>query len=184
VAGLGLLVPAACARAPEPVRVPGLEGAQHTPQAVAPPDVHVVVFTSHECPIANAYAPTLRRLAARWRDAPVRLFLVFAGDLDREGVRQHVADYELPGVVVGDPSHALAAALGATRTPEACVLTAGGVAYRGRIDDQWKALGSRAPQAAREDLADAVAAALAGRAASAPWPEAVGCLLPEPPGRW
>ena len=179
-----LLSLAACAPQPALVEVPGLTGEVLVPQRVEAGAVHVVVFTSHECPIAKAYSPTLRRLAARWSGQPVRLFLAFAGDLDREGVRQHAADYDLPGTIVGDPAHELAAALGATRTPEAVVLAHDGVAYRGRIDDQWKALGSRAPEAARRDLADAVEAALRGERAREPWPAAVGCLLPEPPGRW
>ena len=110
--------------------------------------MHVLVFTSHECPIANAYAPTLQHLAASWRDAAVQLFVVHVDpDLTAAAAREHARAYALPGTIVLDPAHVLAAALGVTRTPEAVVLTAGGPAYRGRIDDQWRSLGTRAPAA-------------------------------------
>jgi hypothetical protein len=60
------------------------------------------------------------------------------------------------------------------------VLDAAGLVYRGRIDDQWSALGARAPAASRHDLRDAVAARLAGRPVAVARTESVGCLLPEP----
>ncbi|MCK5940616.1 MAG: redoxin domain-containing protein [Planctomycetes bacterium] len=179
-----VLAMAACAGGAAGVALPDLQGRRHEPLEVAAGDVHVVVFTSHECPIANAYAPTLRRLASSWQGKPVRLFVVYVSDVDRVAAAAHAREYQLPGTVLGDPRHELAAALGATRTPEAVVLTDAGVVYRGRIDDQWQALGSRAPNAVMHDLHDAVAAALDGLRLPGPFPEAVGCLLPEPSGRW
>lgn len=158
-----------------------LDGAPVTPLMVPTGQVHVLVFTSHECPIANAYAPTLRELAARWQGSPVHLFLVHVDpDLTTAAARQHARDYELPGTILCDRSHHLAHELGVTRTPEAVVLAAGGLTYRGRIDDQWRALGKRVAAATTQDLADAVAATLGGRTPAQPFPAAVGCLLPEP----
>lgn len=178
--GLVLLVLAGCATRSA---VRDLDGVPAAPRTVASGAVHVLVFLSQECPIANAYAPTLRELAATWRDAPVRLFLVHVDpDLDAAAARRHAADYELPGTILLDPRHELATALGISRTPEAAVLTAAGLVYRGRIDDQWRALGARGP-ASTHELADAVAAILAGRPVAGPFPPAVGCLLPEPGGR-
>jgi hypothetical protein len=176
---IGLATAPACG-----VRAPALrdvDGREVAPLAVANGDVHVVVFTSHECPIANAYAPTLQQLAATWQSRTVRLFVVHVDpDLDAAAAREHAAAFGLPGTVVLDPHHTLARALGATHTPEAAVLTTCGLAYRGRIDDQWAALGARAPAASRHDLRDAVAAVLAGQAVATPRTAAVGCLLPEP----
>ena len=159
-----------------------LDGDRHAPLDVQGDDVHVLVFTSHECPIANAYAPTLQALQAEWADQPrVRLFLLHVDpDLSAEAARQHAQDYQLPGTVLLDPTQAAASACAATITPEAVVLTAEGQHYRGRIDDQWRKLGSRAPEASSRDLADAVQLALQGARTPAPHPKAVGCLLPEP----
>jgi hypothetical protein len=161
-----------------------LDGGVHAPLAVACDAVHVLVFISQECPIANSYAPTLRDLAARWREQPVRLFLVHVDPgLSVRAAREHRDAFELPGTVLLDPEQSLARRLGVGRTPEAAVVTASTIAYLGRIDDQWSGLGARAQAAAQHDLADAVAAVLAGKPVRQPFPPAVGCLLPEPAKR-
>lgn len=158
------------------------QGEQHAPLDVSGDKVHVVVFISHECPIANGYAPTLGELYEQWAKEPrVEMFLVHVDpDFDAAAAVAHQKDYQLPGPVLMDPGQVVAKACGATITPEAVVVTAGGIAYRGRIDDQWRKLGSRAPQASQRDLADAVANVLQGKAVATPFPKAVGCLLPEP----
>jgi hypothetical protein len=136
--------------------------------ATAPGRVRVLVFTSHECPIANSYAPTLRALASRFAAAPVDWFLVHVDpDLTDAAAAAHARDYDLPGTVVREPA-------------QAAVLVDGALAYRGRIDDQWAALGIRRAEAGQSDLADAIVAVLAGRAPAAARTTAVGCLLPEP----
>lgn len=167
------------------IELPDVDGGTHDVTAVPAGTVHVVVFTSHECPIANAYAPTLARIADDCAERPVRMFFVHVDpDLGAEPARAHRDEYELPGTVLLDPRHVLANALGATTTPEAVVLRAGAdgavVAYRGRIDDQWRGLGTRAPAASTHDLRDAIDAALRGEDVPEPHPAAVGCLLPEP----
>ncbi|MFT4514991.1 MAG: hypothetical protein ACI89X_001239 [Planctomycetota bacterium] len=172
---------AACSAPIGPV-LADCQGAQHAPLAVAGDDVHVIIFISHECPIANGYAPTLRELHASWAsDARTKLFLVHVDpDFTAASAMAHAKDYELPGTLLMDPEQTLASECGATITPEAIVVTASGIAYRGRIDDQWRKLGSRAPQASQHDLADAVANVLKGQAVAQPFAKAVGCLLPEP----
>ena len=159
-----------------------LEGRVHTPTAPIGDAVHVLIFTSHECPIANGYAPTLRALEARWTSEPrVQLFLVHVDpDLTAAAARDHARDYSLAGTILLDPTHAAAKACGVTKTPEAVLVTSKGQLYRGRIDDQWRKLGSRAPRASRHDLADAVTRALKGHQIPEPHPQAVGCLLPDP----
>jgi hypothetical protein len=179
-AALAWLLLAACGGPASPA-LRDLDGALHQPLERGPGTVHVVVFTSQECPIANGYAPTLKALAASWIGKPVRLFLAHVDpDLTAEQARAHAKAFDLPGTVLLDPHHDLARALGATRTPEAVVLGAAGIAYRGRIDDQWAALGSRAQEASVHDLRDAVAAVLAGRPVAVATTDVVGCLLPEP----
>ena len=162
------------------VQLQDLDGKAHDPLAVGNGAVHVLLFTSHECPIANSYAPTLRDLASSWNGTAVRLFVVHVDpDLTVEAARTHARDYELPGAILLDPHQQLARAVGATKTPEAVVLTPSTIVYRGRIDDQWSALGARAPTASSHELRDAVAAALAGRAVAVASTPVVGCLLPE-----
>lgn len=157
-----------------------VDGRPATPGTPAAGRVHVLVFTSLECPIANAYAPTLRQLAVQWREAPVDLFLVVADPkATPDEVRRHAADYQLPGRLVLDRSQQLARAVGARLTPEAVVLTADGPTYRGRIDDAWAARGQRRP-AATHDLRLAVQRTLDGDRSFVAGPEAIGCFLPTP----
>lgn len=177
LAGTALLGLCACT----PAGLVGIDGHRHDPRQVPPGRVHVVVFLSDECPIANSYAPTLATLANGWAGRAVDLFLVHVGNsIDADRARAHARTWSLPGTVLLDPRQDLARALDVTRTPEAVVLGHDGLVYRGRIDDQWRAIGSRSPEPSRHDLRDAVDAALAGRAVPAPHPPAVGCLLPEP----
>lgn len=162
-------------------------GQPHLPLQVPPGTVHVLVFLSQECPIANGYAPTLQQLAQP-ASAPdpnqrpaVRWFLVHVDpDLSAAAAREHAAAFGLPGTVLLDPPHRLAQALGITRTPEAAVLSPAGLCYRGRVDDQWAALGSRRPAPTCHDLRAAIERAQNAGATPGPWPAAVGCLLPEP----
>lgn len=175
-----MLAAAACTAAPQ-LRVQDLAGAWREPLRVAPGAVHVLVFTSHECPIANAYAPTLRQLADSWAEDPVTLFLLHVDpDLSAAAASAHAAEFALPGTILLDPHHDLADYLGVRRTPEAAVVTPNGLAYCGRIDDQWQGLGSRKVAPSQHDLAAAVAAALADGSAPGRRTPAVGCLLPEP----
>lgn len=162
--------------------LPDCQGQQHAPLAATVDAVHVILFISHECPIANGYAPTVRELHEEWsKNARVRLFLVHVDpDFSAAAAMVHAKDYELPGTILMDPEQALARQCGATITPEAIVVSAAGIGYRGRIDDQWRKLGSRAPEASQHDLADAVASVLVGLPVAQPFPKAVGCLLPEP----
>jgi len=177
-----LLALTGCASPSSGPRVQDVDGAWHTPLDARGDDVRVLIFTSDECPIANAYAPTLGRLHEAWSEDPrVRLYLVHV-DPDMTGARAaaHAREYRLPGTLLLDPTHALARACGATVTPEAVVRTEAGQVYRGRIDDLWRGLGRRGQAASSRDLADAVALARAGRRVPEPHPRAVGCLLPEP----
>jgi hypothetical protein len=160
-------------------RAVDLDSTLHDPLDVPRGRVHVLVFTSHECPIANAYAETLRELAAGWRSAPVSLFLVHVDpDLSVAAAREHARAFDLPGTILLDPTQGLARAVGITKTPEAAVLISDELAYRGRIDDAWQALGTRSAVGQR-DLAMAVARASRGERTPLPHPPAVGCLLPE-----
>jgi len=164
---------------PTDIAVSDLDGATHTPLTSAS-GLQVFLVTSHECPIANAYAPVIAELAADWGSA-VELWIVHADpDLDAAAAAEHARDYQLPQTVVRDPRHQLIGALGATKTPEAVVRHRGEIVYRGRIDDQWHGLGARAQQASVHDLAAAVAAVREGRSVATPHTDVIGCLLPEP----
>lgn len=166
---------------PESPRLQDIEGTMHTPLRDPKTTTQVFVVTSHECPIAKAYAPVLAELALSWQDQDVELFIIQADpDLSADAAKKHAQEYDLPGIVLLDPYHSLIKALGATRTPEAIVRRDGKIVYCGRIDDQWHALGARAQEASTFDLRDAVTATLANKPVAVAKTSVIGCLLPEP----
>ena len=179
------LVVLACASRPEPVYVRDAQGELRDPFAAAEGRrALVLLFVDSECPISNAYAPEVRRLAEQYGPRGIAFELVYSmPGSDAEGVRRHVADfaYELPALL--DPEQELAARAGVVAVPEAAVfLPDGELAYRGRIDDRYVDLGQRRAQPTRRDLGDALDAILDGRAPAVERTEAVGCPLPVPHG--
>ena len=141
--------------------------------------VCVLIFVSNDCPIANRYAPEIRRIAARYAKLGVRFWMVHPlADETAASVREHAKAYDLPGTVVRDPRRELARALGITVTPEAAVVDRkGALRYRGRIDDRFPALGQKRSQATRHDLCEALDAVLAGKPVPVSRTPAVGCVL-------
>lgn len=180
---LGALLLAACAGGPvcRDATFRTIDDRPVQPLLPAPDRLHALVFVSHDCPIANSYAPEIGDLARDLAADGVTVFVVHVDpEITAEQARAHQRDYRLPDPVLLDPRHRLAAAVGATVTPEVALLDAGGVRYLGRIDDQWSGLGSRRQTPGRRDLREAVAELRAGASVSVPRTPAIGCLLPEP----
>jgi len=187
-AALALLaLPAACGAPPRPpptatapaVVVFELDRGPVDPLADPAARATVLLFTRRDCPISNRYAPEIAHLHAEYAPRGVAFFLVYVdpGQTDDE-VRAHVRDYGYPCRVLLDPGHQLVALAGATITPEAALYLPGGRrAYRGRIDDRVVALDVIRPQPTRRDLAEAIDAALAGRAPEVAETPAIGCVL-------
>lgn len=144
------------------------------------PPVRAVVFEflGVECPISNRAQPELSRLA-RELTPEVEFVPVYpnAGE-DAEAIRRHRTEYQLTPVAYRDPRQRLADALEVGVTPEVVALTAGGqLIYRGRINDQFGGLGRGRPAPTRHDLAEALAAFLAGSPPAGVVTPAVGCRI-------
>ncbi len=152
-----------------------------------PGDIVVLIFGAVDCPIANRYAPTLAAIQEHCSKAatstPVRMYYVYpASHLDQASAEAHAKEYGLTIPIVLDSSHAIVDAVGATVTPEAAVLrfeSAGtyNLAYRGRIDDWYLAIGQRRTAATQHDLLDAIDATVAGRPVSNARTAAIGCFI-------
>jgi hypothetical protein len=167
-----------CACAKQAPAVLDLDGKSVDPLA-KPNDTTVLVFSSTECPIGNRYAPELKRLAAAFAARGARFWLVYpnAGD-DAQRVREHVAEYALPGRPVRDPDHLLVRRAGAKVTPEVAVFQPhGGLAYLGRIDDRFVALGTARSEATTHDLENALRALASGQPIDPDRTQAVGCAI-------
>lgn len=139
----------------------------------------VVMFLGTDCPIANRYAPEMRRLHDRFASRGASFWLVYPNPAETPAaIREHVRAFDYPGRALRDPRHALVQFAGATVSSEVAVLDPRGqVAYRGRIDNRYEDFGVDRQTPTTHDLRDALDAVLAGRPAPKPTTPAVGCFL-------
>lgn len=181
-------VPLAAAAEPAPPAEPeaallvDLDGRPADPLA-ATEVATVFLFIRTDCPISNRYAPEVRRLWEDFSRRGVGFYLVFADPGEEAAtIRRSIADFDYPFPALRDPEHRLVARAGATVTPEVAVFDAAGtMVYRGRIDDRWASLGRPRPAPTRRDLADVLAALVAGEKVEPRTTKAVGCFIPELP---
>lgn len=140
----------------------------------------VFLFTSTDCPISNRYAPEVRRIVSAFAARGVVFRLVYPNPAEQApAIRAHMASFGYDGAfqALRDPMLALVKHVKATVTPEAAVVAGGRVAYVGRIDDRYVDLGLERPAPTTHDLADALAAVLAGKPVARPTTQAVGCFI-------
>lgn len=175
VAGLFLMT--ACV---SEVSLNDLDGQPRNPLELVGARANVVIFITNDCPIANSYAPEIKSIISDYSPDGAAFFLVHVdADLTVEQAKKHAVDYGYDCSILRDPHHQLVSKLEAEFTPEAFVLTSGGVLYRGRIDDLYADLGKKRRKARTRDLRDAIESVLAGKPVANPKTTAVGCYIPE-----
>jgi peroxiredoxin len=166
------------------VTLGSLGGPDGRPVNLNPPKggFSVLIFYSPECPISNAYSPTLAELSQAFPSERVRWAGVCVDpELSAEDQKAHAKDFGLKFPIVLDRDAALARKLGATMTPEAFVVDDHGrIRYHGRIDGQFAARGKRNAHPSGTELKDAITDLMAGRAVKQPHVPAVGCPIPQP----
>ncbi len=138
----------------------------------------VLVFLGIDCPVANLYVPQVLQLEQELRSRGVQFLAVYPHAHETlDEIAAHAVDRNIPFPVLKDLEQQLADSLGATRTPEVCVLDRDlRLVYRGRISDQY-GVNDRRPIAKARYLADAVEAALMARPYEPATTPADGCLL-------
>lgn len=144
------------------------------------PQPTVYVFLEETCPISQQVTLPLRELHRQYAAQGVRFVGVFpARTATAASLAAFGRTYALPFELRLDPGLALTRRLGATITPEAVVLAADGrsILYRGRLDDQYTALGERRTVSQHHELAEALADHAAGRPVATPSAPAVGCFI-------
>jgi len=165
---------------PASASVEGLDGAIHRPLIEAMGKPIALVFIAHDCPICNAYAPELLRIAKVYGRQGVPVELVYAEPrLSLEAARAHARSYSYTGLKIFlDPKGSLAKACGVTITPEAAVFDAAGrLTYRGRIDNQYVSFGKQRTSVTSRDLRSALDATLMHKQVAHARTEAVGCFI-------
>ena len=139
----------------------------------------VLVFIDTECPIANAYQPELRRLEKKFGEQGIRFVMIHADpETDVEKAKTHAKEFGITVPVCIDKGHRWVKRTGATVTPEAVVLDAGGkTLYQGRIDDRYAQLGKKRPEPKVLDLEAALAEFVSGKLVTVAKTNAVGCRI-------
>ena len=157
--------------------LPASDGQAHTPLAEHGQKVTVLLFLMHDCPVTNATAPEMARLAADFTPRGVHFFGIYTTETAAQ-INTHRKDYGLPFPGLLDPKHQLARLAGATRMPEAAVFSpAGKLLYRGRIADRTVQVRRTRPVPSRHDLRLALEAVLAGQPPVPRFTPSIGCYL-------
>lgn len=149
-------------------------------QPAAAPKATVYVFLADTCPISQAVTLSLRELYAQYAGQGVKFVGVFpAANISPVAIGRFAKTYQLPFTLQADPGRQLTRRWHATVTPEAVVVAADGrrVLYQGRLDDSYAGLGKRRTVVTHHELADALAAVVAGRPVAVPKTEPVGCFI-------
>ena len=182
LAGLASAGPRASGEvAPAGLVVPGLDGRLVAP--LSPGDdveATVLLFVMRDCPISNRYAPEMRRIHEAFGEQTA-FWLVYV-DTHRPAAElaAHRESFGYPFGAVRDVDGALAAAAGATVTPEAAVWDAAGrLVYRGRIDDRFVSFGVTRATATTHDLRGVLNRIAAGESVPFTETRAIGCYIPD-----
>ena len=181
--GAGLSLSACSAPGPH---LQSAAGAPVEPLGPHADDLVVLVFSSPDCPIANAIAPALERLHAQTKAVGGTLYLVHARtDVTSERAIAHAREYGLTMPVLLDHEHALVDRLNATVTPEGVVLVRDGdtwrQVYQGSVNNLYASLGNRRDAATEHWLRDAIAAAAMGGSVTPKYRTPLGCFIEQMP---
>jgi len=163
------------------ISIQDIEGVEQFPFRIDDSKAAALIFVTHDCPISNAYAPELYRLKEEYGSEGFKMMLVYVDpDVTEKEIRKHREAYSLSGyAAIVDKTHALVKEAGATVTPEAVVVLGDGtIAYRGRIDNMYPALGQRRRVITEKDLRNALDAVSANQPVEVSRTQAVGCYIP------
>lgn len=159
-----------------------LEGHAVNPLTADPDKVVVLVFLRLDCPVSSRYAPVIQQISAHYAGS-ANFWLVDPDKNDSpKAIRKYLADYGYHLPALRDPEHALVKLGHVQITPEVAVFYRGHaqashLAYDGRIDDWYIALGSARAAPTTHELEDAIRAAAAGKPAAKSEVRGVGCYI-------
>jgi len=134
----------------------------------------VVVFTSTQCPVSNAYNDRMKALYSEYAPRGVQfVFLNANAGESAADIERHAKEHGFPFQVYRDAGNKIADELDAQVTPHAFVFDRRGVlVYRGAIDNA-----RNAASVTKQPLREALDAVVAGRAVSMPEAKAFGCSI-------
>jgi hypothetical protein len=135
------------------------------------------IFVLKDCPIANHYAPELKRIIQKNSPKGIQFMMIVEdADATPQQVFMYAKSFGYTIPMRLDENHHTAKQLGVTISPTAVVSRDSKVFYRGRIDDTYPSVGKR-HVASTHELRDALDALLAGKRVKRPVTQPVGCRL-------
>ena len=140
--------------------------------------LRVYAFLGCDCPVAKLYARRLGELSERFASRGIEWVGVMSNPQDSfEDIEQFVQEMKIQFPILKDTEQTHAQSWKVTRTAEVIVVNPQDqVVYRGRVDDQY-APGITRSKTTREDLANALESALAGKTPEISMTEPVGCKI-------
>ena len=162
------------------IAVRDIDGVLREPLKVDKGHTEALFFVTNDCPVSNYYAHEIRRICEDYATRGVGCALVYTDPaMTDEQARQHSQEYghgAYPKIV--DRAHALVKASGAAINPTAVVIRPDEtIAYRGRIDNFYAAIGKQRRVVTEHDLRDALDAVIAGKPVAKPETSPVGCYI-------
>jgi peroxiredoxin len=162
----------------KPFELTDYQGKKWNSQEFASSKAVALVFLGTQCPLAKLYADRINKLESEFHKKGVAFLAVNPNVQDSlEMMSAFARKHGLEIPFLKDPDQGLAEAVGATRTPEVCLLSSDGrLIYRGRIDDQY-GIGYTKDAPKKYDLKNAIELHLAGKVVEQPEVPAAGCLI-------
>jgi peroxiredoxin len=134
----------------------------------------VVIFIATRCPVSNSYNQRMNAIYDDYSRKGVKfVFINSNGNEPASEVAQHAREHGLHFAVYKDPGNVVADRFGATVTPEAFVMDAGGtIRYHGYVDDSMNP-----SRVHNQGLRRALDAVLAGAPPPQAETKAFGCSI-------
>lgn len=161
--------------APKWKNLTGIDGKPHSAAQLEKAKAIAVVFTSTECPVANAYVKRLAKLKTDFEKNGLVLVAMNPNkDENLKVMKRHAKEHDIDYLYLHDESQKIAKQFGAKATPEVFLLNQQWkIVYKGAIDDDVKLQGK--PK--HEYLRDAVEAVLEGKSPKKTTSRPMGCRI-------
>src|SRR5256886_3124677 len=155
-------------------KLPDTDGSEHSLKSLMGKNGAVVIFIATRCPVSNAYNDRMEKLAQDYKARGINVIGINSNNIEPAAeVKSHAAEKHLTFAILKDDGNKIADRLGATRTPEAYVINAGGkLVYHGRIDNSQNTANITA-----NDLREALNELLAGKPVTKTGGAAFGCTI-------
>lgn len=139
----------------------------------------VLFFLSPECPLCQNYSLAINQIADEYASDSIKFVGVFPGEhYSKTEIKAFILKYKLKFDMWLDRENELCRTLGASITPEVCLIAADQrLKYRGAIDNWAVSLGRKRTVTTEFYLKDALSAIAGGKEIETKTTEAVGCLI-------